>query len=229
MNNFSIFFKKIYKLILNFIFPNFCVQCNKLLMYNNEILCNGCLDLLKKEITFQSINSSGNKEIQHIDFCFYYRSEVFRNVFINGKFGLSKKSLKIIAEVVKPIFRLYLKEDNIFIPVPISKIRKYQRGFNQCEVLLKSILPDEIIFTNILKKIKHNASQTTLTVSERKNNPMNCYEIANKININGKNIVLFDDVCTTGSTLEECAIVLKAAGVKRITALTLAITKGDFN
>ena len=110
--------------------------------------------------------------------------------------------------------------------VPISSVRKTKRKFDQSEVLSENI--SKIInvpLIRTLEKTVDNAEQHNLERSDRVKNILNVYKVVNKENIKGKNILLIDDVCTTGSTLKECAKMLFENGAK--TVRCAAITMED--
>lgn len=112
---------------------------------------------------------------------------------------------------------------SILIPVPLHKKRLKWRGFNQSELLAKIVAKksDIKIDTTSLIKTRHNKPQINLGAIERRENVIDSYKW-NGERIDGKNIILIDDVLTTGSTLNECARVLKEAGANEVWGLVLA-------
>ena len=124
-----------------------------------------------------------------------------------------------------------LIEQNIFlqkflvIPLPLSKERLTERGWNQSEILAREICKLDknfLLCTNILQKIRHTQPQTKLDRNERLINLKNCFGITNKKLIQHQHIILIDDVTTTGSTINEARQLLQSAGVASIQAFTLA-------
>ena len=113
---------------------------------------------------------------------------------------------------------------DIISAVPIHKKRKHDRGYNQSELIAKKLAKNipNIIYKNILKKTINNQRQSELKKEERLENVKNVYQIQNRQIIENKRIVLFDDIYTTGSTVNECSRVLKENGAKEILVLTLA-------
>jgi ComF family protein len=114
--------------------------------------------------------------------------------------------------------------DFILIPVPLDKKRLRWRGFNQAEELSKELdgffrVP---LILNCLIKIKETFPQIKLSDKERKENVRGVFLIKDRELIKNKNILLVDDVYTTGATMEECAIVLKKAGTKKIIGVVVA-------
>ena len=115
------------------------------------------------------------------------------------------------------------------IAVPITKKRKKQRGFNQAQLMAekfckKTGLP---LLEDVLIKTKENEHQAALGFKERQENIKESYKIINKRKIAGKNILIIDDVLTTGATTGACAHVLKEAKAKSVSVLCVASTKFD--
>ena len=108
--------------------------------------------------------------------------------------------------------------------VPINKERQKERGYNQSTLIAKDLaryIPN-LIYKEILKKTINNKRQSELKKEERLKNVKNVYEIQNSEIIQDKKVILFDDIYTTGSTVNECSRVLKENGAKEILILTLA-------
>jgi len=110
------------------------------------------------------------------------------------------------------------------IPVPLHRRRRRQRGFNQSEFLARG-LSQEIMRPLLLKKlvrIGYTGSQTSLSANERVKNVRGAFTVRQEAEMEGKCILLLDDVVTTGATVSECARVLKNAGADRVVVLSVA-------
>jgi ComF family protein len=107
------------------------------------------------------------------------------------------------------------------IPVPLHPVKYRERGFNQAEWIAKGLGDNwnQPVWNNLIKRVKHTESQTTLNRDERLNNMKTAFQL-NK-DVNGKIIGIVDDVLTTGSTISSMANVLKDGGAKQIIALTV--------
>jgi len=117
--------------------------------------------------------------------------------------------------------------DPLLIPLPISEERRRERGYNQTELLAHEIMKQDIqkiltLRTDILQKVRHTAPQATLSRTERLENLRNCFSVAKPEAVKNKNVILLDDVTTTGSTIKEAMRVLEAAGAKNVIAFTVA-------
>ena len=119
---------------------------------------------------------------------------------------------------------LFLKKYDIIIPVPISKKRKKERGYNQSALLAREIAKQLNIGYNdtSLIKIKNITPQSSLKKEDRIKNVQNVYSVINNEKIKNKSILLIDDIYTTGSTVNECSKKLIEYGANRIGILTIA-------
>ena len=113
---------------------------------------------------------------------------------------------------------------SLIVPVPLHIKRLRQRGFNQSLILARAIGKKRQIPINfsLLKRHKFTETQTGMNKTERKQNIKGAFEVRDKKNIAGKNVILIDDVYTTGATINECAKTLTKAGAQKVTVLTLA-------
>jgi len=112
----------------------------------------------------------------------------------------------------------------ILIPVPLSKKRLKERGFNQTEEIGKELskLLKIPLISDCLIKVKETLPQVELSDEEREENIKDAFSCQNQNKIQGRKILLIDDVYTTGSTMEECGRVLKDAGVREIIGIVTA-------
>jgi ComF family protein len=109
------------------------------------------------------------------------------------------------------------------IPVPLHPRRSRERGYNQSMLLAEQLTRAVGIPTlgDVLRRIKYTVSQTKLDGDRRRQNVAGAF-VCSGTGARGKNVLLIDDVCTTGATLEASSLALKAGGAKTVWALTLA-------
>lgn len=151
---------------------------------------------------------------------------IIRNIILNYKFNEKPYLYKSFVNFFNKYQKRYLQFNfyDIIIPIPISKKRLKQRGYNQSYLLAKEIANTLNIRleTQLLVKVKDNIAQSTLSKIERIQNTTGVYKTLNNERIINKNILLIDDIYTTGSTAEECCKILKLAGANNIDIFTIA-------
>ena len=112
---------------------------------------------------------------------------------------------------------------DLIVPVPLHPARQRERGFNQASLLAESLSADTSLpSTPVLERIRYTTTQTALDRSERMENLHNAFRLRKNADVRGLRVLLIDDVLTTGSTLSECARVLKRAGAISVHAATAA-------
>ena len=115
-----------------------------------------------------------------------------------------------------------LRDADCVAPVPLHPLREYRRGFNQAHDLAMHLGPP---VASLLKRVRHTQSQIDLPRHQRLKNVADAFAVDKPFSLSI--VVLVDDVSTTGATLESCAQVLKAAGVREVRALTAARVASD--
>lgn len=217
--------KVIHKLI-SFIFPIYCFNCGK---EKKSYLCGSCLEKLL--IPALPLKLKSCPKIYSA--CFYNNPGVKKILWLykyRGKRGLADILAKIILQNIT-YFSIINKKSHSLIPVPISNKKLRQRGYNQSAVIAKIISKKTGIpcFENILYKKTHTISQVeTKNKEERKRNLKNSFGIKNDYKNKAREInkdsviILFDDIITTGATLNEAAKTLRKAGFKNIIGITVA-------
>jgi len=115
------------------------------------------------------------------------------------------------------------KNNTLIIPIPLHKKRKRWRGFNQAQNLAEVIASNFGLMKDVknLIRIKNNKPQVSLKEKERQKNIFGCFAWQGQ-NLKGQTIILVDDITTTGSTLNECAKILKASGAQEVWGLVAA-------
>lgn len=164
---------------------------------------------------------------EHLDFVIaplYYSGNVIGAIH-NLKFNF----VKVCADCLSYYINTYLLtfEDDFsldsfdfLVPVPLSKRRYDERGYNQSELIARNLECNVPLDTTSLIKHKNTKPQSTLSHAERQSNIKDAYSC--NADFSGKSIILIDDVFTTGSTLDSCAKVLKEHGAKTVAAITVA-------
>lgn len=165
------------------------------------------------------------KHFENHYYIFKY-DNLIRKLIIDYKFNEKPYLYRSFLEFLNNYQKEYIqfKIYDIIIPVPISKKRKKERGYNQSLLIARKISSKEKIKLGdkVISKVKNNNTQSKLNKEERAENVKNVYKITSNKEIINKNILLIDDIYTTGATLNECSRMLKKAGAKKIDVLTIA-------
>ena len=214
------------------IFPPVCGICGKL---NENYLCSKCNLELQKTSEFQVdsyITETGFKR-KHFDehIYFFQYQGLIREQIINYKFNDASYKYRAISNFILKnfvlkdlkIFQIF-NEYDVIIPVPISKKRMKERGYNQTELIARpiaNVLGKEIV-TNCLYKSKNIVAQSTLNKGDREQNIKGAYVLKNCEKLKNKKVLLIDDIYTTGSTANECCRILEEAGTKKNGVMTIA-------
>ncbi len=113
--------------------------------------------------------------------------------------------------------------DDIIVPVPLHKERRRHRGFNQAALLAHELSGPVGLPVDETTLVRHRAtaSQVGLDVEARRKNVRDAFRCSTH-RLADRRVLLIDDICTTGSTLEACAVALREGGATRVNALTLA-------
>lgn len=205
------------------IYPHVCGICGKIDKY---ALCKKCEKRLRSQGigNIEDYTQSTSYFNEHM-YLFHYNGEI-REAILNYKFNQKPYIYETFLKFLKNNEKMcvQLKKYDIIMAVPISWKREKQRGYNQSNIIAKQIskMLDLKYLDKILIKIKHNKVQSTLSKEERIKNVKGVYKILHTNKIADKNILLVDDIFTTGNTVDECSKILKKAGVKDIGVFTIA-------
>jgi len=135
---------------------------------------------------------------------------------------LSKPTAMADDSIIIPDDSIIIPDDSIIIPVPLSKKRERWRGFNQAEILAHEFAANfSYPLSYELKRIKHRRAQTSLNEAERLENVKGAFAYAGG-DLTGRTVILIDDVVTTGATLNEAAVALRARDAAKVYGLVLA-------
>lgn len=191
-----------------------CDRCGKVIA-EDKFLCQDCIN---REPPFAIARAVGPYE----DSC---RIAIKVLKFL-GKKNLAVVMGRMMAEVVEKEPRYF--PIDLVVPVPASKGHLEQRGFNQTAELAKSISRQLKVKMDdkVLIRVKETPLQRELSKEEREKNLLCAFKVEDKNKIYRKNILLVDDVYTTGSTSRECARTLIEGGAERVAVITWATGHG---
>ncbi len=228
------FIKRFFEGLLDFVYPPTCLLCGERLETEGAF----CLTCLKKFLdSLELASQKGRKDFPRLRdevffdemvSCWAYTPDlekvIHRIKYQRGKklgFFMGRKA----GEALRGHFRGW--KDGLFVPVPLHKVRKRERGFNQSEILCRG-LSKHISFRvcpDLLVRHRNTATQTKLDAQERQENVRDAFEVHHSGLVVGKRVVLVDDVVTTGATMNSCAKSLKKAGAKEVVGVALARPK----
>jgi len=240
------FWQKTKNLILDSIFPIYCVSCEDFLpSEKNSYLCPKCLAKIPANsslfcpICFKRLSQADDKKCLHsnkkssldfLGYATYYEIPTIRDLIHDYKYRFAKKIKNTLADILINYLKKSLSNRNdwVIIPIPLHRSRLNWRGFNQSEEIAKIICQqfNWPLLNNILIRKNKTSEQAEIKEKEkRRKNLENAFVLNNKIDLNqikNKNIILLDDVYASGATLEEAAKILKSSGVKKIIGLVIA-------
>ena len=219
MRDINAFLNKLSKDVLDLVFPRKCPFC-RALTEKGELICEKC----RKALPYCSEERKG-ADFGRVVAPLYYegtvRDAILRYKFY-GQMGCLDPFGQLMAECAA---EHYSGEFDAVTWVPVSKKRLRKRGFDQSRYLAGSLCVDwHVEPQETLRKTVDNPAQSSLNDrAARRANVLGVYEAVAPEKIAGKRFLLIDDICTTGSTLGECAKVLRAAGAADVVCLTLAM------
>jgi len=206
----------IFRLFIEILFPKFCCGCG----WIGSFLCDRCYGKLQFYTSPIKIDSN----LRYLDLlqaAVHYHSpavELIKTMKYQGVKDIGVACAQIIQ------LNLTLPKVDVIVAVPLHRQRRKDRGFNQAEVIALKL--SELIhrpYLNLLLRITNTPPQASLkNKKERLVNLSNCFVINQQIKNNCESVLLVDDVTTTGTTLNECAKVLKQCGIKKVYGLTFA-------
>ena len=221
---------------LDLLFPKRCVSCGTFGKY----ICDRCfskIEFLEKPICpicqRQAIGGkthpkcAGRFRLDGLIVACRYKSPI--------KLAIQKVKYKWVYDIenilvdflASQIWKFDFPQNSILVPVPLSKNRKNWRGFNQAEILAKTLSRKfNHPFKDILLRVIETKTQVGLTREERRRNVIGAFALDYKVgkkHIAGQNFILVDDVYTSGATMMEAAKILKHAGAKDVWAMAVAL------
>lgn len=183
-----------------------CQRCGKPLVSDVSMTCRECLE---DAPAFSYARSFG-----------LYEGVLKKAISLLKFYGIKRLS-KPLSDI---ILHIEIPRVDAVIPVPLHEKRLRQREFNQSALLAKNIAKNlgiEVL-VNCLVKVRDTMPQVGLRSQDRRKNIKHAFDIKQEELVKGKNVILIDDVVTTGATVRECSRVLKKAGAENIYVITLA-------
>ncbi len=199
--------------VLDIIFPNYCLVCDEILQNQENFVCWACIsDLEFAQNHFYTQNELSDLVVSQFpihkvaSFMIFRPGGVLQKMLYQLKYQKNKEIGHWLGQQMGDHLSDWLAEIDVLIPVPIHTTRRKKRGYNQSEIIAEGIVECTrlALDSQSLTKIRHNESQTNKTKLERIENVKGAYALSPTHDLDGKNILLLDDVITTGSTTLAC-------------------------
>lgn len=207
--------------LMNLLFPPKCVLCRKLLSKEETDLCRSCRThapvFSKEKIKFSFV--AGWTAV------WYYKDNV-RHSLLRYKFSRYRSYVPCYSrQLAMKLQTANFDTFDVLTWVPISRLRRWRRGFDQVELLAQATAQQlGVQAVPVLKKIRHTPPQSGIkTAAQRRANVLGAYTVIDREAIQGKRVLLLDDIITTGATVSECARMLMLAGAEQVRCAAMAV------
>ena len=217
--------KKTIQPYLDIIYPDLCIACDEESPIQSSVFCLNCLD----ELPFTNFHDDrenlvekyfwGRLEVEKATALFFFhkgeqvQEMIHRLKYKGASFVGDRLGIFFGYQLMQSSF---LNDIDLIIPIPVHKSKKRTREYNQCELLANGIskVSGIPVSTKIVLKNIRTDSQTEKNREERLTSLKNTFKVANPLEIKGRNILIIDDILTTGATLEAVGSILTNFGAK---------------
>lgn len=224
----------IHSILSHLFYPNLCLGCGGDSLNDGEFICFKCY----AELPYTHFNIHRNNKTERVFYgrtrithamslLYFSKNAVVQNLMHELKYkGQKELGIHLGRMMGKAINESECFSDiDYLVPLPLSERKKRQRGYNQSEMLcigISEVIEKPVLNNTVLRTV-HTSTQTRKHRRERWKNVEGIFEIREGEKLNGKHILLVDDVITTGATLEACAEVVLQGVDTRVSVATLAI------
>ena len=219
---------------IDHIFPPVCLGCDKV----GEYFCEDCKEKMPTITYHYSEDEQKNKISEHRDIndvgtsmcdetrAFAYHEGAIKKAVHRLKYERDLGLGKVLGKMLVPIVQEHKWDIDLIIPVPLGRKRRKERGYNQAEIIAFPLAHYlKIRFDpNIIKRCRETKTQIGLSKRERHKNVDGVFVVENG-KVEGKSVLLLDDVYTSGATMKSAGKALKEAGARCV--YTLTVTKAD--
>lgn len=206
--------------IARLLFPPKCVLCASILEERETDLCAACR-IHAPEC------ASGRRKYPFLDSwlaLWHYEGDVRRSLLRYKFYGRRHYAQSYGRLLAMRLLQKHEDGIDLITWVPVSRLRKLRRGYDQVELLAKAVCTElGMEPVRCLRKIRHNRTQSGIVgQAHRRANVLGAYEAVGTEHFRDKRVVLLDDILTTGATIGECARVLLTAGAKEVHGAVVA-------
>ena len=226
---------KLLSTIFDFILPRFCPACQKKLSLTEKLICDDCRETFvytdEKLIQFEYERKFAQSKIitDFFPLLIFEKDSPLQHVIHQIKY---QKKFLLAVELGEMLGNSLLKNKptwhiDIILPVPLHSLKKAERGFNQSFYIAKGIkkVTQIPVSQSLLKRKRYTESQTQKNLIERAENMSEAFALKRSDKVAGKNVLLIDDVITTGATIRECGKILRECGAANIYAASIALAE----
>jgi len=211
--------------LMALLFPPKCVLCRKVLPDDQTDLCHSCR-------ADAPVFSKGKFKLSFIarwTAVWYYKDNV-RSSILRYKFHNARSYADIYGRFLAMKLQTSRMDDyDILTWVPVGFLRRLRRGYDQVELLAKTVAAEtgrQAVPT--LKKVRNTPPQSHIRdAAKRRANVLNAYRVTAADAVRSKRVLLLDDILTTGATASECAKMLMTAGAQEVTFAAIAVATHD--
>lgn len=211
--------------MLSFLFPPKCVLCRSLLTNKETDLCQNCRTTVKSHPHTKRMIPF----VAQWTAMWYYKGNVRKSIQRFKFYNCRSNAVAYGRLLSFKLLENYSQLPEMITWVPISFRRRLSRGYDQSQLLADALGKElGIPVVSTLRKIRHTKPQSTLKdAAQRRANVLGAYKVRDCQAITGKQILLVDDVITTGATASECAKTLTVGGAEKIYFAAIAATSND--
>ena len=219
--------------ISDFFLPRFCPSCKNKLTSTEVVVCNSCLSNIKHadnertEIEF-SRKFKNEKIIKGFTSLFVFEKDkelqdIIHDLKYNGKFSIGIFLGKLLAASVDNKVQEW--KIDLIVPIPLHHLKRAERGYNQSDFIARGMnnILHVPVKSRLIKRTRFTETQTNLNLLERKENMQGAFALRRNKLLQNKNVLIIDDVITTGATTSECGRTLLEGGAANVYAASVAI------
>ncbi|MDR0792023.1 MAG: ComF family protein [Chitinophagaceae bacterium] len=227
--------KKYLSDFLNLFFPVYCVACGENIPDKKIPLCTLCYSRLPETNFFTIDNNSvekifyGRLPVIHAGSAYFYsKDSIVQKLIYALKYRGDKNCGIYLGKLMAVELEKasWIKEINALVPIPLNKKREQQRGYNQAKLIadgIKEVLQIPVLENAVVRK-QFTETQTHKTRAQRQQNMEDVFMVENADLLNGKHILLIDDIVTTGATLDACGNAIVKNSTAKLSIATVAMS-----
>ncbi|MCX6173255.1 MAG: ComF family protein [Ignavibacteriales bacterium] len=219
--------------ISDFFLPRFCPSCKNKLTNAEIVVCNSCLSKIKHADSERIENEfarkfKNEKIIKGFTSLFVFEKDkelqdIIHDLKYNGKFNIGIFLGKLLAAAVNDKIQEW--KIDLIIPIPLHHLKRAERGYNQSDFIAKGMKKILLVpvKSRLIKRVRFTETQTSRNLVERKENIKDAFALHRNKLLQNKNVLLVDDVITTGATIAECGRIILESGAANVYATSVAI------